>query len=181
MIRRITHRMRQALRDFRREDGVASFEFVLMVPAFMAIFSASFESGLLMTRYIMLERSLDIVVRDLRLGSFTNPTHDTIKKAVCDLTVIFPDCENILMLELTKVSTSTWLPLPSDVTCVDRSETVQHVTQFSTGLENELMLIRACAVFDPIFPGTGIGLQLPKENGGGYMLIARSAFVNEPS
>jgi hypothetical protein len=45
-----------------------------------------------------------------------------------------------------------------------------------------MMLIRACTVFDPIFPGTGIGQQLPRDaSGEGYLIVSRSAFVNEPS
>ena len=42
------------------------------------------------------------------------------------------------------------------------------------------MLVRACAIFDPIFPITGMGLNLPLDASGAYQLAASSAFVNEP-
>ena len=42
------------------------------------------------------------------------------------------------------------------------------------------MLVRACAVFDPYFPTSAWGLQLPLDASGGYQLVAMSAFVNEP-
>ena len=49
--------------EMRREDGTAAMEFVLVIPVIMMIFMASFESGLLMTRSIMLEQSVDMTMR----------------------------------------------------------------------------------------------------------------------
>lgn len=179
--RRLAALYHKVRRRFRREDGVASIEFVLILPAFLMVFMSSFESGLLMTRFILLERAVDMTVRDLRLGTFVAPTHALIKQEICDKTVLFENCNSIMMLELRPVSQTTWEPLGTDVTCVDRAANVQPVTQFSTGIDNEMMLVRACAVFDPIFPGAGIGLRLPKDATGAYSLVASSAFVNEPS
>ena len=51
---------------------------------------------------------------------------------------------------------------------------------FHPGQRNKLMMVRACAVFDPWFPGVGLGAQLPKDASGGYRLMATSGFVNEP-
>lgn len=190
MSRSLTFRLLRPFRRFRRkEDGVATLEFVLMVPAFLMIFMASFESGLLMTRYIMLERSLDMIVRDLRLGNFAfsdtataQQKHDAVQKAICSKTVMFPDCEEIMMLEMRSVSQVTWEPLNTAADCVNRAEDFTAVDQFTTGVDNEMMLVRACAIFDPIFPLTGVGLRLRSEtNGTGYRLVASSAFVNEPS
>lgn len=192
---RLSHTLRRALgfarreQGFaRREDGVASMEFVLMLPAFMFIFMSTFESGLLMTRYIMLERALDMTVRDLRLGAFVFPTnatdqekHDKIKKAICDKTVMFEDCMNIVMLELRPVSRTTWAPLNVAASCIDRSAAVNPPQSLDLGGSDEMMLVRACAVFDPLFPNTGIAMTLPKDVTGGYDLVATSAFVNEPS
>jgi hypothetical protein len=36
-------------------------------------------------------------------------------------------------------------------------------------------------VQDPIFPSTGIGLQLREDGQGGYQMVTASVFVNEPS
>lgn len=142
-----------------------------------------------MTRYILIERALDMTVRDLRLGIMVFPNgasdqqkHDIVKKAICDKTIMIPNCTDVMQLELTLVSKTTWGPLPVSTTCIDTSANIKPVTQFSLGDDNQMMLLRACTVFEPIFPGTGIGLQLPKDGGGkGYLLVARSAFVNEPT
>ena len=172
---------RAAGRFRRSQVGAASVEFVIMVWVFLAIFMASFESGLLMTRFVLLERALDLTVRDLRLGNIENPDHESVRAIICSRTVMFDDCNDILMLELQPVSTTTWSPLNNTVECVNRAAEINPVDQFSTGTGDEMMLVRACAVFDPIFPGTGIGLRLPKVTGGGYAVVATSAFVNEPT
>jgi Flp pilus assembly protein TadG len=65
MLPRIKARLARALRN---EEGTATMEFVLVIPLIMMIFMASFESGLLMTRSIMLEQSVDMAMRELRLG-----------------------------------------------------------------------------------------------------------------
>jgi Flp pilus assembly protein TadG len=174
--------LQRAVARFRRsEAGTATVEFVLMIWIFLAIFMASFESGLLMTRFVMMERALDMTVRDLRLGNIENPTHESVRAIICSRTVLFDDCNDIMMLELQPVSTTTWSPLNESVECVNRASEINPVDQFTEGTGDEMMLVRACAVFDPIFPGTGIGLRLPRVNGGGYAVVATSAFVNEPA
>ena len=47
MIRRLAARLSALIPDaLRRVDGTATMEFVLVIPLIMAIFMASFESGL---------------------------------------------------------------------------------------------------------------------------------------
>ncbi len=48
------------------------------------------------------------------------------------------------------------------------------------GTSNEMMLIRACVMLDPIFPTTGMGFHLPMDGTGAYALVSSTAFVNEP-
>lgn len=157
-----------------------SSDFVIVFPAFMMVFLGSFEAGMLMSRSVMLERAVDMSVRDLRVGLYENPTHDQIKADICARMVIMPGCMESLLLELRPVSTSTWNVFDGPATCVNRDEPVQPVTTWTGGESNEMMLVRACAVFDPYFPTSAWGLQLPLDASGGYQLVAMSAFVNEP-
>lgn len=173
--------MRRLARAFKREDGTASVEFVLAIPVLMAVFMAAFESGLVMTRSIMLEQSLDMTMRELRLGRLANPDHDSLKSEICSRTVIFPNCEENITIELRRVSTTTWALPTEAVECVDRVEDVNPVTVLQIGQQNDLMLVRVCVTLDAMFPTTGIGLGLPKDGEGGYGLVAVSAFSNEPS
>jgi len=162
------------------EDGTLTADFVIVFPVIMMVFLGSFEAGMLMTRSVMLERAVDLSVRDLRLGLVENPTHDQIRDDICSHMIVMPGCSEALMLELRPVSTTTWNVFDGPATCVNRGEEVQPVTTWLQGESNEMMLVRACAVFDPFFPTSAWGLNLPLDASGGYQLVAMSAFVNEP-
>lgn len=168
-------------RAFRREDGTAAVEFVIAVPVLITIFMASFESGLLMTRSIMLEQSVDMTMRELRLGHYPLPDATLLKQEICKRTVIFKDCETNIMIEMTRISTANWSLPTTGVSCVDRAEDIQPVTALQIGQQNDIMLVRVCVVQDALFPTTGIGLGLPKDGNGGYGVVAISAFVTEPT
>ena len=53
----------------RREDANATVEFVIVFPIVIMLFIAAFETSMLLTRQVMLERALDQSVRHLRLTS----------------------------------------------------------------------------------------------------------------
>ena len=164
----------------RAEQGAVTIPFVLFVPVFMLFILCSMELGFVMMRHVMLERGLDMAVRDLRLGIFKGD-YDEFKGLVCKNAAFLPDCKNAIVVELQPVSTTTWAPLNSAAICVDRTQPLKPLNNpFVTGAGDELMLVRACAIFDPIVPTTGLGLHLPKDASGGYWLVSSSAFVNEP-
>jgi hypothetical protein len=177
-IRRLLGRLGRFGRD---QSGVVSFEFVLIAPLYLVLFLSTVEAGVLLTRGVIMERALDMSVRNLRLGIGGPMTHDQLKAQICANTVMIRDCMNVVRLELRPVSTVTFEPLNTPAVCVERDEEIQPVVEFRTGVENELMLVRICTVVDPIFPTTGLGLRLPKDASGGFRLIATSAFVNEPT
>lgn len=160
------------------ERGSATVEFVLAVPVIFSIFMASAESGLLMMRLIMLQRATDVTMRDLRLGHFTEPSAAILKREICSQGVILGDCENDIMIELQPVSSDSWTMPAEPTQCVDRDESLDP-PPFVIGSDKEIMLVRVCLLMDPIFPSTGIGLKLQRQQGG-YALTAASAFVNEP-
>ncbi|MEO6299593.1 MAG: TadE/TadG family type IV pilus assembly protein [Paracoccaceae bacterium] len=165
----------------RREDGTATMEFVLCIPVIMMVFMASFESALLMTRSIMLEHSVDMTIRDLRLGHFTSPSNVFLKQQICSHTVIFADCAANMKIELDRIDTTTWAIPPAPNECIDRQTHFDPVVIPIPGEPNDLMLIRVCIIVQAMFPTSGMGLHLNLDPGGGYALVARSAFAVEPS
>ncbi|MEL6169287.1 MAG: TadE/TadG family type IV pilus assembly protein [Pseudomonadota bacterium] len=195
MLKRVLNNIRRLWRD---ENGSSTVEFVILFPAFIGIFISSYESGLMMVRNVMLERSVDLAVRDLRLGIPNDPTlteedrYKLFKENVCDNAMV-ADCMNIVQVQLQPVSTATWTPLVGDANCVDEASLPDpdfnpyQATGYTSGGNNELMLIRVCALFTPFFPGTTLGMQMPKYNpddasdDAKYALVVTSAFVNEPS
>ncbi len=171
------------MRDWlQREDGTASVEFVLAVPPMFALFIMSFESGMLMIRNIMLERGVDIVMRELRLNHYEAPTHDLIKEEICNNVLMFANCEESILVNLQPVDMTTWDMPTGPIPCIDRSADVKPAPFYSNSTDpHQVMLVRACVAVDALFPTTGIGLRLPKDGDGGYWLTAVSAFVNEPT
>lgn len=169
------------LRQFRRkEDGNSTLEFVLVLPAFLLLFTSAYEAGVLSTRHVMLEHGLDVVVRQIRIGAMPEPDHDMIRDAVCDSAGIIPECHANLRLEMLVRDPFNWVAPPSQVSCVDREEEGEPVLTFQGGGNNQLMILRACSLFDPMIPTSGLGKAIPKESGGAYALVATSAFVMEP-
>lgn len=170
-------------RFFRREDGGGGvIEFTIMLPVFMAIFMAGAEGGIYTTRMILLDRAVDLTMRELGLGQIENPTHDAIKERICDNVPSMPSCDANIRVELIPVSTTAWNLPTTAATCIDRNADVQPALSFNPGVANQLMLVRVCVVQDAMFPGAGIGWQLERSDGQvGYRIITVSAFVNEPT
>ena len=171
-------RLRQRL---RREDGTASMEFVLVVPLFITIFMASFESGLMMVRSILLDQSVDMTMRELRLGHYPMVDQDTLRTEICSRTIIFANCEDNMLIELERIDTVAWNIPGTPTQCINRDEVIEPVVALQIGQQNDVMLVRICVIEDAIFPTTGIGLGLSTDSQGGYALISRSAFVIEPT
>ena len=163
-----------------RESGAASVELVIVFPIFFTVFVSAFEIAMMNIRAVMLERATDIVVREIRINSGPDLEYDDILARICDLTLMMPDCLGVAKIEMTPVEQTVWATPASGVDCIRRDEDIEPVIQFENGQENELMLVRVCAVLDPFFPTVGIGRSMPKDSSGGYIVVASSAFVNEP-
>lgn len=175
MIRRALSRL------FRREDGTATIEFVLVVPVVISIFMASVEAGFYMTKHVMMERGLDLVMRDVRLGNLGTFGDNKLRKLICAATPVIEDCENSLLVEMRPISTNSFSMPDKAAPCINRNETTKAEDRVEPGGSHEIMLIRICSIQDPIFPSTGIGLRLRAvKYGGGYQMVAASIFVNEP-
>lgn len=181
MISKLTARMRRFNRRVRQdEDGVVSMEFIIWAPMFFVVFLASVETGFFLVKHVMLERGMDHAMRDVRLGNAAN--RDDIKQTVCARALIIPDCESLLTIEMRPVNTNNWsLPLNPGVACIESDETIARPV-FNPGTENEMVMVRACAIVRPIFPNTWFALKLTEAKGRrGYWLVSSSVFVNEPS
>jgi hypothetical protein len=172
---------RRTRRFARRQDGTATMEFVIAFPLVMLLFVAVFESGIILTRQVMLEASLDDAVRVLRLARNLEVTADDIEDAICDNTTAVPDCDNVLVIDLRVIEPPNYDLPPDDILCVDRTDlTVRPGNEFDQGRDNQLMLIRACAVIDRILPFSGFGLNLTRDDTGGLHMVSTSILVNEP-
>lgn len=176
MIRRLLRGLRARLRD---EAGTATVEFCIVFPVFMLVLCSMAETGTLMMRQVMLDRGVDIAVRDLRINTWPTVTQDLLRTRICDSVIALSDCKTSLVVEMTQIAKGASLPSAA-APCVDRAASVTPSVTFVQGKENQMMLVRACATFRPILPGVGLGLDLAKDRNGYYALTATSAFVVEP-
>lgn len=163
----------------KNEDGNATLEFVVIFPFLTYLIFTLAEVGTLMARTVMLDRGLDIAMRDVRLGLTANPTVADIRRQICTAAFLLSECEETVLLELVPIVDPSSFPT-TPVQCIDRTEEIEPATTFDPGVRSQIMYVRACIVVDPLFPGSGIGAMLPTEADGGYAILARSAFVNEP-
>ncbi len=168
-------------RFLRAEDGSSTIEFVILFPLVFGLVLSSIELGVLLTRQAMLDRGIDLTVRDLRLGGANRITHDQLKASICSHAIgLIPDCVNQLRLEMVPMDPRAWTPLRADVACVNRGAPATPVDRFSNGAPNRLMMLRACAVIDPYFSANVLGF--PNVAGGSARgLVSTAAFVVEPS
>lgn len=194
---------RDITRRFRRfhqnEDGNATLEFALLFPLYMWVFISSIEAGLLMTRNAMLERGVDLVVREIRLNAAWQPDENDLKRSICEVGGLFKDCEQNLRIEMVRIDPRNPVypsPRPS---CTDRGDPGQPQSVFSTTTQNDLVLLRVCALVDPIIPNyrfsraffqdseeptqlsmMGLGSMIPQQDAGGIAIVVTSLYVVEP-
>lgn len=171
-------RLRRLAKDTR---GTATLEFVIVFPLVMLLFVAVFETGIILTRQVMMEGSLDDAVRILRLARNLEVTAGDIEAAICNNTNAIPDCDDVLVIDLRVIEPPDYALPPENMLCVDRDDlTVRPDNEFDQGEDNELMLIRACAIIDRILPFSGFGLNLTRDATGGLHMVATTILVNEP-
>ena len=174
------------LRRFRKSaDGSASVEFVIIFPIFMLLFLSSFELGTVMLRQTMLDRGIDMTVRQVRLGLVVPVTHDRLKDMICQRAAMLPNCAAELKLEMIVTNPRAWRNLGANADCVDVVNRLQPPREFEAGAPNQMMLLRACHLFQPYFANVSMGALLgdliPKESGNMYALISTSSYVVEPN
>lgn len=167
-------------RRFKRtEDGNVNVEFAFIIPSFIFVVLAGVELSLVTVQQTMLERAVDLTVRDVRLGTGSNFQHDDLKEAICVRAQFIKECSSNLRLEMIEQSAFDGIVLSTEADCTDKREEVNPVLNFNNGAENQLMILRACARIDPVFPTTVIGKTLVADSDQ-YALTATTAFVQEP-
>ncbi|MDP3194981.1 TadE/TadG family type IV pilus assembly protein [Tabrizicola sp.] len=177
-------RIRNFLQD---ETGTGPIEFVFVFPIIFLVFTASFESSMFMARYVMFDRAVDEVVRQIRLGNYRNFSHQDLKQRICSEGMMvnsIATCMQDMKIWMQPVNTGTFAMTAPPRNCVDRSQPINlnnpPANEFAYGTDNDIMLLRICLKEQPMFPTTAISLNMASEPDGTYALIVTSTFVNEP-
>lgn len=172
------------MKRFRQDiAGNATLEFVVLLPFLTFFFLALGEIGTFMARNVQLERSLDIAMRDVRLGKTSVATHEGLKDRICEEAFLISECRDNLLLELSTFGSLGGFGAAAPtggVRCINRASDIDPVISFDVSGPGEIVLVRACLIADPVFPSTGFMALLPDRLGGGYAVLAQAAFINEP-
>lgn len=171
---------RQLRRFIRGERGNVTIEFVFYTVVLFGLLGAGVEMGSINLRRALLERAVDVAVRDIRLGTGNIPSYWNVKKKICREASFSGDCENNLMLEMVQVDPRNFTKLDDEAQCRNAREDPKPVRNFVSGDDNDLMLLRACLKFTPIFPTSGLAAQIQQDRKGYAHLIVTSSFVQEP-
>lgn len=140
--------------------------------------------GIVTVRQTLLVRGCEIAIREARLGTGVNFIHNQMHGMICDGAVIFENCEANLRLEMIASDPRNYTKLPNTVDCVQHaageSEVLNPVREFTAGQSHEVMIVRACMLYDPVFPTSQLALDRTTDQNGKSALVAVSAFNQEP-
>ncbi|WP_170783514.1 TadE/TadG family type IV pilus assembly protein [Ruegeria lacuscaerulensis] len=177
----------QRIRGWRKnEDGAVLVEYALCLPLLLLMLFLTLEFAHLKMRQISLDRVTDQTFRELRLGLIPNPDHDSVKDAMCAKTlarIILWDCSESLLLQVREVERSVWNLDLGQTNCLDTTPEDGYMPpiDFTAGIENQLMIARACLIQRSLFPPINALRSLPRyDEFGNFALVSKSAFVNEP-
>lgn len=176
----ITH----ALWRFRRNDaGAATVEFVILFPLVLTMMLGAIDLGITMLRQVMLDRAVDMTVRDVRLGKIGTNGSDRMSDLICSNAMLLPNCNSNITVEMMPVNTSDFTGLDGPFPCIDDQQEITASVTFNPGAggaEQELMLLRICVIAEPFLRVTGLFSGLDINPDGKLVLTSRSVFVNEP-
>lgn len=179
MMMSLRHNIRAFWKD---ETATATLELVIVFPLLMIVFIAAFETALILTRQVMLERTLDMSVRVLRLAQGVITDADTVRDTMCTNTNMLPNCDTLLTIDLQLIDRDVYEMPSNNQVCAGRGENIIIApdNEFQVGSDNDFLLIRTCLIVDRILPFSGFGLNLTRDDSGGMHMMASTVFVNEP-
>lgn len=179
--------MTRLARFLKDDTGSATIEFLFVFPIIFTVFTASFESSMYMAKYVMFDRGVDMVVRQLRLGNAGNMTHQQLKREICEAGLMIEsmnDCLNKMKIWMQPVNTANFNMAAPPNSCVDQAGQVNNgeppANEFAYGTDNDIMLMRICLKEWPMFPTSAVSVKMPPQPDGSVAMVVTTVFVNEP-
>ncbi|MEM9797925.1 MAG: TadE/TadG family type IV pilus assembly protein [Pseudomonadota bacterium] len=162
------------------ERGSSTVEFVIILPIFLLIFMLSFETSMIMSRQVMLERGMDLAARGIRLDSSSTLTLNQLRGEICNRARILPECMTHMRVQLQEIDRADYLvPAISDP-CINNTGAALGLEQFAGLRENKLLIMRACFAVEPVLARFGLGGDFIHPPEGGYFLSSATVVMVEP-
>lgn len=131
-------------------------------------------------RQFQVDRALEVTTRAIKLNTAANLSHNDLKTFICQNSGGLDNCDANMRLEMTPINPRDFAGFPSLPDCIDQSEPVSPIRGWTLGQQHELMILRACYNFEPVFGSLGLGKLLGTDGAGMGKMVAISAFVQEP-
>lgn len=175
----------------KHQRGSAAVEFALVAPLFLALVFSILEAGWFFFVSSAVEQANAAAARLIRTGQAQNATDadgnpvystDAFYNEICRVVSTFGDCDKTLTVDVSRFA--SFDALAADATnpvCRDQDDLTIQGAQFSAGdygVQNEIIRVRVCYLYNPINPALGLTLKTGKH--GFKQLIAQSIFRNEP-
>lgn len=177
----ISH-IKNRLWAFRKEEvgAVFTLEFAVMLPLLFMALMFGVELTTHANRQFQVDRALEVTTRAIKLNTAANLSHNDLKTFICQNSGGLDNCDANMRLEMTPINPRDFAVLPSLPDCIDQSEPVNPIRGWTLGQQHELMILRACYNFEPVFGSLGLGKLLGTDGAGMGKMVAISAFVQEP-
>lgn len=167
-------------RFFGDTRGAATMEFVVLVPFLMIVVFMFAEIGILTGRTVLLKRGVAVAARDIRLGANSTADLQAFRNTACRNAFLINSCYRELTVDIAPLNLAARNNPTGQIACRNRKDPdATPATAYNVGVDGNIMLIKACLIVDPVFPGTGLGAGLKWADGRGYAIIVKTAFMNE--
>lgn len=179
--RKRKHRGRAVRRALKDRRGSAAVEFALVAPPFLALMFSTFEVGWFYFANSQLDAAVIEASRFVRTGQAQKQglDKDQFYAAVCPKLEIFGNCQDRLTVEVEKFASFAALAADtSSAVCTTDSADKIGAIAYNPGLDNEIVRVRLCLVYQTINPT--IGLNLSDAENGTRRLYGSYLFRNEP-
>ncbi len=165
-------------RLFHDQSGSSTVEFLIVFPMVFGLFLSAVDYGVVMLRQTFLDRAVDLAARSVRLGEAVSEAE--FRAAICAQVILMPNCLRTIAIEMRRVESNGTGPVLAPARCVNRREEIAPVVEFTNGLRGQVMVVQVCVAAEPFIRLTGWVLGMPELPGGGYAVVARTAWLNEP-
>jgi len=162
----------------RRADAAAAVEFALVAAPLIALIAAIFQVGLIIYATQSLQTATAAATRLILTGQAQtqNMTASQFGQAVCDNATLFT-CSG-LMVDVRTYSSFVGSDTSAPALSYDAGGNVTNAWQYNPGGPGDVVVARVMYQW-PVFMGP-LGLNLANLNNGHRLLMATSAFKNEP-
>jgi Flp pilus assembly pilin Flp len=162
-------------RLLRQDDGAAAVEFAMVAAPFLAIIFAIIETCIVFFASQTLEAAAADAGRLVMTGQAKTFDAAKFKETACAKIVAILDCSKGIMVDVRKFSSFSAVDTAKPI---DANGNVNFTPQYDPGGPEDIILVRL--IYQSPVWFTLFGYNLANVSGGKYLMVATSAFRNEP-